>query len=145
MAFTGPYGEFVLDEAPETELICVGGGCGMAPLRALLRHVRQVNPQMKCWLFFGARTAEDLMYMEEFQQLSQEMPNLHVHYALSEPGYSPGWEGEIGMIHESVAAHVGSDGRRQAFLCGPPKMVEALMNVFDEKSLPRDRIFFDEF
>lgn len=143
--FTGPYGEFVLDNDIETELICVGGGCGLAPMRSILRHVCEVLPNQKCWLFFGARTTRDLMYEEEFQQLSLEMPNLHVHYAISEPKHSPQWQGETGFIHERVDAHIGPGSKRQAFLCGPLPMIEATMKVLDEKGVSRDRIFYDEF
>jgi len=143
--FTGPYGEFVLDTSPDTELICIGGGCGMAPMRSILRHVREVAPQMKCYLFFGARTVEDTMYHEDFQRLAVEMDNLEVHYALSEPARSTDWTGETGFIHESAKRFLGTADSRQAFLCGPPKMVEAAINVLIEKGVPRERIFYDEF
>lgn len=145
MIFTGPYSEFVLDESEDNELICVGGGCGLAPMRSILRYIQEVSPNQKCWLFFGARTAEDVMYMEEFEDLAGKMPNLHVHYALSEPRHSPEWQGETGFIHESVDKHVGTEGKRQAFLCGPPLMIEATMKVLDEKGISRDRVFYDEF
>lgn len=143
ITFTGPYGEFVLDD--EAELICVGGGCGLAPMRSLLRHVREVSPGRKCWLFYGARSDDDVMYLDEFQRLADEMPGLSVHYALSEPGRRSAWNGETGLIHESVAEHLGTMGDRQAFLCGPPKMIEATMKVLEEKRLSKDRIFYDEF
>ena len=145
VTFTGPYGEFVLDVAADTELICIGGGCGMAPMRSILRHVHAAAPDMKSWLFFGARTAEDLMYEEDFGNLEGEMGNLGVHFALSEPKASPEWDGETGFIHESVERHLGTEGNRQAFLCGPPKMVEAAIKVLTAKGIPRERIFYDEF
>jgi propane monooxygenase reductase subunit len=85
------------------------------------------------------------MYLDEFERLAGEMPNLHVHYALSEPKRRSEWRGEKGFIHESVAAHVAAGGDRQAFLCGPPAMIEATLKVLDGKDVPRDRVFFDEF
>jgi len=145
VTFTGAYGEFELDISEDTELICVGGGCGMAPMRSILRHVHEVAPDQKCWLFFGARTTDDIMYFDEFRTLAESMDGLDVHYALSEPGQSPEWDGEAGFIHESAERHLGTAGRRQAFLCGPPQMVEATMRVLHEKGLARDRIFYDEF
>ncbi len=143
ITFTGPYGEFVLDD--EAELICVGGGCGLAPMRSLLRHVREISPGRKCWLFYGARSDDDVMYLDEFEQLADEMPGLSVHYALSAPGRHSAWDGETGFIHESVAEHLSTMGHRQAFVCGPPKMIEATMKVLEEKRLSKDRIFYDEF
>ena len=86
-----------------------------------------------------------MMYLEEFRRLADAMPGLSVHYALSKPGRRSAWSGETGFIHESVAAHLGTMGDRQAFLCGPPKMVEATMKVLEEKRLPKDRVFYDEF
>ena len=146
VVFTGPYGEFVMDEDVEARVICVGGGCGMAPMRSILRHLGEVQPDRECWLFFGARTTKDAMYMDEFRQLEQKMPNLHVHYALSEPGdEDKAWSGETGFIHTSVDAHVPAEGKRQAFLCGPPLMIEATMKVLKDKEIPEDRVFYDEF
>lgn len=145
VALLGPYGEFILDESQDNQLICVGGGCGMAPMRSILRHVADVQPQMKCWLFFGARTTADIMYNDEFGELKKRLPNLSVHYALSEPQHSPEWTGETGFIHESVDTHMPTDGKRQAFLCGPPLMIEATMKVLDSKNVPKDRVFYDEF
>lgn len=141
--FTGPYGEFVDDE--EAVLICVGGGCGIAPMRSLLRHACEVTPERECLLFFGVRTAEDVMYMKEFKELKSRMPNLHVHYALSEPQHSPDWQGETGFIHESVEKHVSSEGKRIAFMCGPPLMIEATMKELAAKGIPRENVFYDEF
>lgn len=144
VAFTGPYGEFEL-AGPETELVCVGGGCGMAPMRSLIRHAAETSPERKCSLYFGARTAEDAMYAAEFAALAGTMPNLRVHYALSEPDESPEWTGETGFIHTVVAKHMAGAGARQAFLCGPPLMIEATMGVLKEKGLPPEMIFYDEF
>lgn len=143
--FTGPYGEFVLDEDENTELICVGGGCGMAPMRSLVRHLAEAAPNKVCRLFFGARTAPDAMYFEDFAALNQQYPNLKVVYALSEPGTSAEWSGETGFIHESVDRHLGLEGRRQVFLCGPPKMIEATMRVLQDKGIPKEDAFYDEF
>ena len=145
ITFTGPYGEFALDISPDNELICVGGGCGMAPMRSILRHLKDVAPGIKCSLYFGARTTKDIMYMEEFLQDKKLMRNFEIHYALSEPQHSPDWKGETGFIHESVARNTGKDGKRQAFLCGPPLMIKATMKVLKEKGFSRKRVFYDEF
>ena len=141
--FTGPYGEFRLD--PSMELICIGGGCGMAPMRSILRHVANRSPQQKCWLFFGARTREQTMYHEEFTDLEKRLPGLEVHYALSEPEASPDWDGETGFIHESADAHIDGGENKQVFLCGPPPMIKAAIEVLTAKGIPRENIFYDEF
>ena len=145
VAMTGPYGEFELATDADTEIVCVGGGCGMAPMRSILRHLAETDTDRPCLLFFGARTAADVMYREEMDGLSGQMKSFSVTYAVSEPGHHGQWDGEIGFIHESVDRHLSSKGTRQAFLCGPPPMIEAVMKVLDAKGVSRDRIFYDEF
>lgn len=142
--FTGPYGEFEMTDA-DTELICVGGGCGMAPMRSILRHIQETSPQRHCSLYFGARTDQDTMYMDEFEAMAETMPNLRIHYALSESEKSPDWDGETGFIHESVDRYMAEEGDRQAFLCGPPLMIDATMKVLDAKGVPAERVFYDKF
>lgn len=145
VTFTGPYGDFKLEESSERALVCVGGGVGMAPMRSLLRHLAEVNPEKECWLFFGARTEEQLLYRKEFAELAAKMPHFHLHFALSEPEKSPEWKGETGFIHQSVEANLPSGSACQAFLCGPPKMLEAARKVLRGKGLADTDIFADEF
>ncbi|NLG12988.1 MAG: 2Fe-2S iron-sulfur cluster binding domain-containing protein [Lentisphaerae bacterium] len=147
VTFTGPYGEFILDQDPEAELVCVGGGVGMAPMRSLLRHIAQANPQKKAWLFFGARTTDQLLYLEEFTKLQKELPNFKICYALSEPEKCPDWNGETGFIHLAVEKLLekNDNPKRQAFLCGPPQMLEAARNTLTQKGFQDCNIFADEF
>ncbi|MHC4563318.1 MAG: FAD-binding oxidoreductase [Planctomycetota bacterium] len=144
--FTGPYGEFHLNEDPDTEIVCVGGGCGMAPMKNIIHTLYDRWPDRKCWLFFGCRTTTDIFYLEQFQQLAAKHPNFRVIYALSDP-IEPDqqWDGETGFIHLSVDKHLEPNVTRQAFLCGPPPMIEAVTRVLHEKGLAPDDIFYDEF
>ena len=144
--FTGPYGEFHLDEDPEVEIICVGGGCGMAPMKNIIYTIYDRWPDRTCWLFFGCRTTTDIFYLQEFEELAKKHPNFHVIYALSDPlEPEEQWDGETGFIHISVDKHLEPDVKRQAFLCGPPPMIEAVMRVLEEKGLQEADIFYDKF
>jgi len=144
--FTGPYGEFRLDESPSTEIVCVGGGCGMAPMKNIIYSLYHWWPDRTCWLFFGCRTTKDIFYLKEFQELARKHPNLHVVYALSHPpGRDEKWDGETGFIHLSVDKYLEAGVTRQAFLCGPPPMIEAVTRVLKEKGLTSKDIFYDEF
>ena len=145
--FTGPYGEFRLNEDPEVEIICVGGGCGMAPMKNIIYTVYDRWPDRKLWLFFGARTTKDIFYLDELRELPKKHPNLKIIYALSDPlGEDEEWDGETGFIHLSVDKHIEkSEDYRQAFLCGPPPMIEAVMKVLDDKGFKGKDIFYDEF
>ena len=146
VSFTGPYGEFELNENPETEIICVGGGAGMAPMKNIIYTLYDKWPDRKCWLFFGCRTTEDIFYLERFQELEKKHPSFRVVYALSdELKPEEKWGGETGFIHLSVDKYLEQGVPRQAFLCGPPLMIEAVTRVLEEKGLHPDDIFFDDF
>ncbi len=144
--FTGPYGEFHLDEDPDVEIVCVGGGCGMAPMKNIIHTLYQRWPDRTCWLFFGCRGTRDIFYLKDFQQLARKHPNLHVIYALSDP-LEPNdqWDGETGFIHLAVDKYLEPGVPRQGFMCGPPPMIEAATQVLKEKGLADDNIFYDEF
>ena len=142
--FTGPYGEFRLSEDPSVEIICVGGGCGVAPIRNIIYTLYDQWPDRSCWLFFGCRATRDVFYLEEFEDLAGKYPNFHVVYALSDKlAEDEKWDGATGFIHLSVDKHLEPGVKRQAFLCGPPLMIEAVTRVLKEKGT--NDIFYDEF
>jgi len=144
--FTGPYGEFYLSEDPSTEIVCVGGGCGMAPMKNIIYTLYDRWPERTCWLFFGCRTTADVFYLDQFRKLAEEFPNLRVIYALSEPdGEVEKWNGETGFVHLSVDKHLEPGVARQAFLCGPPPMIDAVTQVLGAKGLRPEDIFYDKF
>lgn len=147
VVFTGPYGEFRLNEDPDVEVVLIGGGSGMAPLRNLALTVCERWPDRKCRLFFGCRGVKDVFYLDEFRRLSEEHPNFSVCYALSDPlEEGETWDGETGFIHLAAERHLErSEAPRQAFLCGPPPMIEAVMKVLEDKGFATDDIFYDEF
>ena len=144
--FTGPYGEFYLNENPSVEIICVGGGAGMAPMKNIIYSLYDRWPDRSCWLFFGCRTTEDIFYLEQFKELESKHPNFHVIYALSdELKPEEKWDGETGFIHLAVDKYLEDGISRQAFLCGPPLMIEAVTRVLEDKGIRPEDIFYDEF
>ena len=144
--FTGPFGEFRLNEDPSVEIICVGGGCGMAPIRNIVYTLYNRWPDRSCRLFFGCRTTHDIFYLNQFKELAKKYSNFHVVYALSDKlGEDEKWDGETGFVHLSVDKHLEPGVRRQAFLCGPPPMIEAVTRVLGDKGISSDDVFYDEF
>ena len=144
--FTGPFGEFRLSEDPNTAIVCVGGGAGMAPISNIIHSVYAKSPDRKCYLFFGCRTTKDIFYLDEFSKIAEEHPNLKVIYALSDPlTDEEKWNGETGFIHLSVDKYLESSVKCQAFLCGPPPMIEAVIEVLESKGLKESDIFYDKF
>jgi Na+-transporting NADH:ubiquinone oxidoreductase subunit F len=146
VAFTGPYGEFRLNEDGSIEVVCVAGGCGMAPIKNIIYTLYDRWPNRSCWLFFGCRKTRDIFYLEQFKKLESRHANFHVVYALSD-ALKPDeqWDGETGFIHLAVDKYLEPRVRRQAFLCGPPPMIEAVMRVLKEKGIRSDNIFYDEY
>jgi Na+-transporting NADH:ubiquinone oxidoreductase subunit F len=146
VTFTGPYGEFYLNEDPEVEIVCVGGGCGMAPMKNIIYSIYEKTPDRICWLFFGCRNTEDIFYLEEFQALAKKHTNFNLIYALSDENIdTQKWDGETGFVHLSVDKYLEASIERQAFLCGPPPMIEAVMRVLEDKGLAEQDIFYDKF
>jgi len=118
----------------------------MAPLKNVILTVLEHWPERKCSLFFGCRTTADVFYLEEFEELAKKHPSFKIVYALSEPEEGSSWAGETGFIHLSLDKHLeGAEAARQAFLCGPPPMIEAVMNVLENKGVKDEDIFYDEF
>jgi len=143
---TGPYGEFRLNEDPTVEIVCVGGGVGMAPIRNIIYSIFDRWPDRTCWFFFGCRTTKDIFYLDEYKELAAKHPNFHVVYGLSDPlGPDEVWDGETGFIHLSVDKYLEAGVERQAFLCGPPPMIEAVTRVLEEKGLREEDVFYDKF
>ena len=146
VTFTGPYGEFRLSEDPGKAVICVGGGAGMAPISNIIHTIYQRWPDRPCYLFFGCRTKNDVFYLRRFQKLAEEHPNFKVVYGLSDPlEEDEQWDGDTGFIHLSVDKRLAVKQNRQAFLCGPPPMIEAVTEVLQDKGFKNEDIFYDKF
>ena len=145
VTFTGPFGEWRMSEDPECEMVCVGGGVGMAPMKSIIFSLYKQWPDRVCWFFFGCRGTDDIFYLEDFQKLAAEHPNFHVCYALSDIKPGQKWDGDKGFIHLSVDKHLQPTPKRQAFLCGPPLMIEAVTTILKEKGLNDSDIFYDKF
>lgn len=146
VAFTGPYGEFRLLDDAGVPLVCVGGGAGMAPISSIISSLVRTWPDRECYLFFGCRATRDVFYLDQFKELEKQHPRFKVVYGLSDPlAVEEKWDGDTGFIHLSVEKRLGVNGRCQAFLCGPPPMIEAVTQVLKGKGLEASDIFYDKF
>jgi Na+-transporting NADH:ubiquinone oxidoreductase subunit F len=104
--FTGPYGEFYLNEDPSTEIICVGGGCGMAPMKNIIYTIYDRWPDRSCWLFFGCRTTQDIFYLQQFQELMKKHENFHARSRTYQAGIS------LWPTPDDRSSNEGSKGQR---------------------------------
>ncbi len=142
---TGPYGDFYLREDSLREIICIGGGCGMAPIRSIIFHLKEKGMLRKINYFFGARSKKDLFYTEELMAIEKEYPNFRYIPVLSEPKPDDKWAGETGFVTQAVERHMHSDGNTEAYLCGPPPMIDAAIRVLAKKGVQEIHIYYDKF
>ncbi len=142
---TGAYGDFYLREESTKDIICVAGGCGMAPIRSIVKHLHEKGSTRKITYFFGARQKRDLFCTEELRAIEKEFPNFKYIPALSEPISEDDWDGEVGLITATMQKHMKHDENQEAYLCGPPPMLEAAVKVLTAKGVSKSDIYYDEF
>ena len=144
----GPYGEFFAKET-DAEMVFVGGGAGMAPMRAhIFDQLLRLNTNRKITFWYGGRNQRELFYVEEFDRLAAEHENFTWHIALSDQNLE-GWEGYTGFIHnvlfeEYLKDHTAPEDC-EYYMCGPPMMNQAVLNLLDDLGVERDNIFLDDF
>lgn len=145
----GPYGEFFPAET-DAEMIYIGGGAGMAPLRShIFDLLKRLGSKRKISYWYGARSIREVFYSEEFDELQADNDNFSWHLALSEPQGEDNWQGSKGFIHqvlynEYLAKHPAPEDC-EYYLCGPPMMNAAVLKMLDELGVEPDNIYFDDF
>jgi propane monooxygenase reductase subunit len=145
--FTGPYGSLRLRESGRPAVM-IAGGSGIAPMLGLLRHLAQAgrgNRPVRA--FYGVRQQQDLLDAERLGLLASGIPDCRFWPVLSECD-DPSWTGERGLVHEAAARLVSAEGitAPDLYLCGPPPMVEAAIELFSARfGVPGQQIFYDKF
>ena len=149
LSLRGPLGDFHVRERDD-ELVFIGGGAGIAPLRSMIWDLLlNKSSARRISLWYGARTPEALAYREEFEQLATDFDNFSWQVALSHLEPHQKWEGHKGWIHEIfqdnfLSAHP-DPGRCSFYVCGPPPMLEAVLNLLREAGISEEKIAFDDF
>jgi propane monooxygenase reductase component len=141
----GPYGVFILREHSDGDLIFVGGGAGMAPIWSLLSSMAERGIERRATYYYGARSRRDLFHLDELQALAQRLPGFRFVPALSEPAPDDEWDGDTGLITEVLDRHEGDLSGCEGYLCGPPPMIDAAIELLTAKGLGEARIFYDKF
>jgi propane monooxygenase reductase subunit len=141
----GPFGVFTLRDGRDSDLVFVGGGAGMAPILSLLRSMSEKASTRKATYYYGARQRRDLCFEEDLVALEAQLPNFRFVPALSEPTDSEPWEGETGLITDVIKRHETDLTGADAYVCGPPPMVEAAMDVLTALGVDEKHIYYDKF
>lgn len=146
---SGPYGEFFAKETNH-EMVFVGGGAGMAPMRAhIFDQLKRRKTSRKMSFWYGARSLKEVFYDDEFDQLAAENDNFVWHLALSEPQPEDNWDGYTGFIHKVLLDEYLGDHEApedcEYYLCGPPMMNTAVIKMLEDLGVPRENIMLDDF
>ena len=144
VTITGPYGEFLLRDG-DRDIICVAGGSGVAPIRAILEHLFANGTNRRIHYYFGARAVKDLYYHDTNVERAARHDNFTFVPALSARDRGDRWDGETGFIHTVIDKRFADMSQMEAYLCGPPVMVEAVKETLKKHGLPQERIYFDAF
>jgi Na(+)-translocating NADH:ubiquinone oxidoreductase F subunit len=145
----GPFGDFHV-KPTQREMVYIGGGAGMAPLRAHLAHLLE-NEQTarKVSFWYGARSRQEIFYEDYFQGLASTHRNFTFHLALSAPQPEDNWPGHVGFIHEVVLEqylrHHPHPESAEYYLCGPPMMIKACSRMLADLDVPMHQVAYDEF
>jgi len=143
--FRGPFGEFYLQEDSPRDIIAIAGGCGLAPMRSIINHLAEQGMPRKLTYFFGARTKTDLLFADELGELAREFPNFRYLPALSNPTPADKWDGEVGLVTQVAEKHLDEASEKEAYLCGPPPMIDAAVRMLARNGVDPDRIHYDKF
>jgi Na+-transporting NADH:ubiquinone oxidoreductase subunit F len=146
---SGPYGDFHIKKT-EREMVYIGGGAGMAPLRSHIFHLFQtMKTGRKVSYWYGARSKREVFYEEDFRKIEKDFPNFKFNIALSEPLPEDNWDGYKGFIHQVVLDNYLSKHSEpeevEYYLCGPPIMNESVLRMLDNLGVPEENIDLDDF
>jgi propane monooxygenase reductase component len=145
LQLSGPFGVFTLRDNPGARIVFVGGGAGMAPILSLLRSMAERGIDRPATYYYGARTHLDLCFDEELRALQEVLPGFRYVPALSEPAEDAEWDGEVGLITDVVRRHEPDLAGADAYVCGPPPMVEAAIPLLEGLGVVTKHIYYDKF
>jgi len=149
VTISGPYGEFHIKNT-NSEMVYIGGGAGMAPLRSHIFHLfHTLKTKRKVSYWYGARSMREVFYEQEFRAIENKFPNFKFNLAMSEPLPEDNWTGLTGFIHQVVLDNYLSKHEEpediEYYFCGPPVMNSAVIKMLDDLGVPQENIAFDDF
>ena len=149
VTISGPYGDFMVKET-DNEMCFIGGGAGMAPLRShILHQLDGIHTKRKVSFWYGARSKKEMFYDDVFRDLEKRYDNFSYNIALSNPDPEDNWDGLTGFIHthlcDAYLCQHEDPTEIEFYLCGPPPMINAIINALYDLGVEDDMIFYDKF
>lgn len=149
VVISGPFGEFFAKET-DNEMVFIGGGAGMAPMRShIFDQFKRIHTDRKVTFWYGARSLREAFYEDHFDKIAEENPNFKWHLALSDPLPEDNWDGYTGFIHQVVYEQYLKDHPApedvEYYMCGPPMMNQACINMLLDLGVEPENIALDDF
>lgn len=149
VTISGPFGEFFAKQT-DSEMVFVGGGAGMAPMRShIFDQLERIHTDRKMTFWYGARSLREMFYVEDFDRLDAGHQNFQWHVALSDPLDEDNWTGETGFIHnvlfENYLKEHPAPEDCEYYMCGPPMMNQAVINMLHDLGVEDENILLDDF
>ena len=149
VTISGPYGEFFIKDT-DREMVYIGGGAGMAPMRSHLFHLFQtLKTNRKVSFWYGARSVREMFYDDHFKKIADQFPNFTYNVALSEPMKEDNWKGHTGFIHQvlhdNYLINHEDPTEIEYYMCGPPPMINACDGMLDSLGVDKEMIAYDSF
>jgi Na+-transporting NADH:ubiquinone oxidoreductase subunit F len=149
VTISGPFGDFLIEDGDE-EMVYIGGGAGMAPLRSHIFDLfKRLKTNRKVSYWYGGRSKKELFYQQEFEELAEKHENFSFHMALSEPLPEDNWNGYVGFIHQVLYDHYLKEHPAPEdihyYVCGPPMMLASIQDMLDNLGVEEENIHFDDF
>ena len=142
VSITGPHGNFLLKEPLDYEPVFMATGTGVAPLRAMIKHLLHLNFTRDIWLLFGCRYEHALLYESEFRSLMSLRHNFHYIPTVSRPKE---WQGESGHIQQTFQKYVPDVSNKEIYLCGWLEVVKAVCKDLEASGVPREKLHYEEW
>ena len=142
--FNGPYGDFCLSDT-DAPMVFIAGGSGMAPIKSLLHHMKNMSSKRKAVYYFGANNVSEMFMLEEMEQFEKELEGFKFVPVIASLESNIVWDGETGLVTDAVRRGVTDASKSEAYLCGSPGMIDASIAVLTEMGMPEDNIFYDKF
>ena len=149
VTISGPYGDFFIKDS-DREMVYIGGGAGMAPMRSHLFHLfHTLETGRKVSFWYGARSKREMFYDDDFKAIQQKYPNFSYNVALSDPVTGDNWEGYKGFIHQvlfdNYLENHEDSTEIEYYMCGPPMMIDAAENLLYNLGVEPEMVAFDKF
>lgn len=142
--FSGPYGDFKISDK-KLPMIFIAGGSGLSPFISMLHQMKNASNSRKVYFYYGVNRCREICLVDMMGQFEKELPNFNFIPVVMSPEPCDGWKGKTGLVTEAVKQDFSSLKDYEAYLCGPPGMIDASINVLKNLNVSEDKIFYDKF